>query len=221
MDLEQILIKKEEIPITEVNTGVGPRPYFQLPIHPIFASEEIKLDECLAQKLFPEVLGDWYTELKAHADSLPVGNERNWFYEVFLNEKPYIKKRYGNQYIGPREIWKDDVGFLKNGFTFYFSLERNTAGSIGVHFGDFDGARTHIGSGQVKFTPEKFAEYDCDRDLKKKITKKEIREAKNGVNAYVFGHHNVELYASALFLRNWAIMYENEALKSLKKSGFV
>jgi len=221
MELEQILIRKEEIPIYEVLTGTGPKPYFQLPIHPIFASDEIRLDEGLAQRLFPKILGDWHIELKAHADGLPEGDTKNWFYSVFLDGKPYIEKKYGSQYIGPRKIWRDDVGFLKNGFAFYFSLERDMAGSIGVHFGDFDGIRKYIGPRQVKFTPEKFAEYDADRDLKKKITKKQIREAKDGVSAYVFGHHNVELYASALFLRDWAIMYENEALKSLRKSGSI
>lgn len=219
MDFDQILIRKEEIPIYEVHTGTGTKPYFQLPIHPIFASDKIRLDESLAQRLFPKVLPEWYAELKAHADNLKEGEAKSWLYEVFLEEEPFVKKKYGSQYIGPKEIWRDDVGFLKNGFAFYFSLERNTAGSMGVHFGDFRGARNYVGRGRVKFSPEKFAEYSCDREIGKKITEKEIEKAKDGVEAYVFGHHNMEIYPSALFLRNWGIMYENEALKSLKKSG--
>lgn len=219
MELEELLIKKEEIPIYEIGSGMGPKPYFQLPIHPIFASDKINLDKGLPRKLFPEVLDGWYAELKTYADGLDRGNEKDWLYEVFLKEKPYISRKYGRQYIGigPREVWEDNVGFLENGFCFSFSLERDTAGSIGVHFGDWDGTRAYIGPEHVKFSPEKFAEYSCDRDPEKKITKREIKEARNGVSAYVFQHHNVELYASALFLRNWAIMYENEALKQIMK----
>ena len=217
MRAEDVLIRKEEIPIAMVETGTGTKPHFKLPIHPIFRSERERFDETLARRLFPEVLGPWYEEMEEYVDSLEDAQEREWNRELFLKERPYVVEKHGSQRIGPREVWRDDVGFLENGFTFYFSLERDTAGSIGVHFGDFDGARTYIGPRNVRFSPRKFAEYSCERDVYREVTEKDAEAAKDGVEAYTFLHHNVELYASALFLRDWAIMYENESLKGLYK----
>ncbi len=45
---------------------------------------------------------------------------------------------------------------------------------------------------------------------------KKLREyqKKNG-RIYVYHQHNVDYYPSALFLRNWAIAYLNEAMKQM------
>ena len=58
----------------------------------------------------------------------------------------------------------------------------------------------------VRFNPKKAAEYRCD----------ETRNM-DGVTCFRYLKHNVESYPAALFLREWAILYLNEALKSIHK----
>lgn len=211
MELEDILIKKEEIPIVEIPTGRSDRtPYFSLPIHPTLLTEDIQVDDNLANELFPKVVDDWYKDLKKYRDTVDSPVEQEWLDKVFLKEIPHVSHKYSEQEV-PSLGWRNHFGTKKNGFVRYFEMERNIAGSIYISEDRFE--RVHyIGPREVKFSPEKFIEY-ADRERVRYINK----NPSTGVVANIYSHHNVEIYPGALMLRNLAIEYNNEVIRQNKE----
>lgn len=201
MELEKLLLKKEEIPILNEN-------FFQMPIHPMLLSENISLNPKLANKLFSKAAEDWYNDLKEYEKTIEDKDTKKWLNDVFLKEKPEIKEEHGIQYI--REgCWEDKVHVQGNGFSRVFSIDRNIGGSMYFNndrcceeFVSFDGTHDII-----RFDKEKIIEFA-----------KEIKDYGDGLKGGVlniYGLHNVDYYAGALFLRNWAIIYLNEAMKQV------
>lgn len=57
MQLEELFLKKEELPILNETC-------FQIPIHPKLLDSSLNIDTSIAQRIFPEVRECWYKELK-------------------------------------------------------------------------------------------------------------------------------------------------------------
>jgi hypothetical protein len=57
MKLERLFLKKEELPILY-------RTFFQIPIHPKLLNENIKIDKTIAERILPDVVNEWYEDLK-------------------------------------------------------------------------------------------------------------------------------------------------------------
>ncbi len=84
MELEEILLKKEEIEIFE-KTG------FYVPIHPSLLNESATLEKSLAKKVFPQAANEWYQDLKRYVEELQDAQERKWIRDVFLKKNHTLK----------------------------------------------------------------------------------------------------------------------------------
>lgn len=187
MELEQLFLKKEELPILY-------KTCFQIPIYPQLLNDNIKIDETIAQRIFPEVAEEWYEDLKKYNPKEK--EEKEWINNVFLKEKPVIEKNYNHQILN---YWQDDVSFADNGFVTCFSINRNAGGSI--YFYEEDINCQSIGRAYIHFSDEKYKEF----------------KPKEQSNLFVYSSHNIDHYPGALFLRNWAIKYMNEVFKEVFK----
>jgi hypothetical protein len=184
MKLEDLFLTKKELPILYENC-------FQIPIHPKLLNPNIRIDETIAQRIFPQIAEDWYEELKRYSPEDK--QKKEWIDNVFLKEKPNIEKMYNHQIFN---FWQDDVNFMDNGFVQCFSISRNAGGSL--YFNEDEFNCQSFGSLYIKFSEDKKREFQFDE---KKI--------------YVYSPHNIDHYPGALFLRNWAIGYMNEVFKEI------
>lgn len=207
MLLEDLMIKKEEIPILHENC-------FQVPIHPRLLNPNIKIDENHARAVFPKAAKEWYNELTEYSKTLGNKSTKEWIEEVFLKKKPKIKKEYDQQIIYSLD-WKDEVSTNERGFARFLMINRNNGGSLYFNQSDTLGSRAFLpfnnSAGYIRFSKNKCLEFDIEN---KAVT---IGD-EEGVMVYVYNMHNVDHYPGALFLRNWAILYLNEAMKQVLKT---
>jgi hypothetical protein len=202
MELEKVLLKKEELPI-EVNENLY-SPYFTVPIHPRLLDPNISMDKNLAREVFLRAAKEWYDDLRQYAKKIKNKENKNWIEHLFLGKKLSIKEEHGSQVVYPVR-WEDTVFTSENGFAAHLSISRNAGGSL---FFSKNESVQGIGFRIVRFLPEKFLEYRC------RISERD-GDGSRGVAAYVYCQHNIAHYPGALFLRNWAILYLNEALKQV------
>lgn len=187
MELEKLFLKKEEIPILY-------KSCFQIPIHPELLNKNLRIDNKVAQRIFPEVAQDWHEDLKKY---IPVNQEeKEWINQVYLKEKPKITTEFNNQFLNG--FWTDYVQTADNGLVTCFSINRNAGGSL--YFQEDDINCESFGITYIKFSDEKKSEFQFDKKLGR---------------MYVYAHHNVDSYPGALFLRNWAIKYMNKVFKQI------
>jgi len=205
MELSDLMLKKEEVPILhEIN--------FQLPICPMLINPGIKIDPSLASKVFPQAARGWYDDLEAYVETAELDDQkREWYKEVFLKKKPEVKKEFGRQNI-LNGSWREDIVLDGNGFARGFSISRDFGGSTYFNKGE-RGCRTFVpfqnNKGPVLFSEEKAKEFG--------FKEMDLNGGQKGALVHVYALHNVANYSSALFLRNWGILYLNEALKSAIK----
>lgn len=225
MRLEELLLKKDEVVILESPDNDGnSRPDFRLPIHQsLIGSDEdqlvkpgVKIKNSLAREIFPKVVDGWYNDLKIYRKSLDTGHSflegnklssyREWIDTVYMKGNPYVEDRGFCQRVMPLGTWEDSVHVLKNGFVQDFMINRDYGGSLYVDWTKRNRVHrvthTHIG-----FSPEKFAAYSASGE--------EAESDSKSAYMNVFSFHNVDYYPGALFLRNWALTWHNEALKQI------
>jgi len=203
MELEKLLLKKEELPIEYDDC-------FYVPVHPKLVDSNIKIDETIAGKVFPQVAREWYAELKEYSNNLQNNQDKEWINNGFLKDGYRIKKRYPHQYVG-KSGWRDDFFTSENGFISSISVSRNAGGTLHFNIKEpdeifvcLDGRNRY-----VRFPKEKIREFGH-----KTV---ELPNGTNGVKMCVFRQHNIEFYPGALFLRNWAIFCINESLRQVFK----
>jgi len=191
MELEKLFLKKEELPILHESC-------FHIPIHPKLLDENLKIDDEIAKRIFPEVANEWYEELKEYVKKENSSN-REQIQEVYLNEKPTITKEFNRQYL--MGYWEDEIQCADNGFVTNFSINRNAGGSL-----DFDkdniNCETAIPGYYIKFLKEKAKEF-------------EFENFGTHSSCLIYASHNIDHFPGALFLRNWAIKYMNEVFKQI------
>jgi len=187
MNLKEILIKKQEIPISK---SAG----FKMPIHPELLKRE--LDPNLAQQVFPLVKEEWHKDLQDYIDNNDLDNRtKEWYESAFLREFP--------------PFWIPEVLTNETGFAKSLSISRNGGGTL--YFNNNDGSC------------ENFMSLNSDGGFYIKFKKEKLKEFASAVRVdnsdagtiLSYASHNIDYYPGALFLRNWAIAYENEALKSI------
>ncbi len=198
MNVEDLLLTKEEIPVLyKPNFN---RPYFEIPIHPALVREDVQIDSGIAQRMFPAAAAEYLPELAAYSAALLDGDQdKKWFSEVFLKPGLEVISKDGRQTF---QQWVDLTLVDANGFASAFSINRNAGGTLQYNP---DERPQYISPPRVNFSKEKFAAYRVG----------ETFERVPGVRALVYGHHNIDFYPGALFLRNWALLTLNESIKQL------
>lgn len=192
MELEKLFLTKEEIVLSSFGE-------FSLPIHPKLLDENINLNRDIARRIFPEVAQDWYQDLNNYIQEEKPENT-DWIKNVFLNEKPRIKSWCGIQSLSNLS-WEDNISTLGNGFVNKFSISRNSGGSIYFFKEGFE-FKKPLNPPYINFPEDKVKEFEFEKKGSFSIGK-------------VYRGHNIDNYPGALFLRNWALMYMNEAFKEI------
>ena len=195
MDLS-LLLKKEELPILHGTS-------FYVPIHPDLLKEDIRLDPQIANRVFPQAAHEYHQDLTAYIETMEDGQDKKWYKEVFLKDPTVQKDKLGRQSI-LGGMWEDLVFTTETGFAHALSINRNAGGTLFFNGEDRQCTRSYVFPPIVNFTPEKFAAYAVEK-----------LSGTRGVTANAYAHHNIDNYPGALFLRNWAILYLNAALKEL------
>ena len=202
--LENLILKKEEIPILNETC-------FQVPIHPIFLSDHVSISENLAKEVFPKAVKEWYEDLIRYSDNLCDKNTKEYINEFFLKSSPNIEKKHGNQIITPL-CWEDNILTLENGFVCSFSIRRNSGGTLWFNKEDMNcRVFVSLNNSYSLFPKEKIIEY---------VAKDQIinpGDSDETASMYVYAQHNIDNYPGALLLRNWAIIYLNEAMRQTLK----
>ncbi len=200
MDLENLLLRKEELPIIFGRC-------FEVPIHPKLLSPEIELDETIAKTVFPIAAKEFYTDLLDYTNQLKDSEEKEWYENVFLKQEPHIKIEGFSQVVEPL-TWKDGINVKDNGFPYGLSISRDAGG---LYFSDNSGeCKTFVpfrNHRYIKLKKNKLVNYKCDDS-----------GGEEGVFVWIYYPHNIDHYPGALFLRNWAILTLNECLKQIFKS---
>ena len=222
--LEDLLLTKEEIPIFPYMSCVVPMCVFNVPIHHSLLSVDVKIDPELANKLFPEAAREWYKDFQAYLTALEKSESEEdkeekeklkWYKEVFLPLGETVSIDLGRQCLGEIKLWQDLVAVTENGFARVLSINRNAGGSL---IFNPEAGPEYIGSRFVKFSEEKFKAYNVRHYTDSSGRKIEMPELPvPGSISYVYELHNVDHYPGALFLRDWAILYLNVALKEVHK----
>jgi len=185
-DLELVLLKKEEIPISPSVNYSYVRPNFTIPIHPKLLDPEVKVNPELARLVFPQALEEWQKDLPKLAQKLK-------HCEV---AQEHLKKYSGKKIIWERGTirpmgWNCEVYTISNGFAYKLDL----GGQDDIVY---DEATITPWNTNFSFTSKKFKQYASqDGDVAR------------------YSLHNVDHFANALFFKNWAILYLNEALKQV------
>ncbi len=202
MLLEELLLHKEELPIIGENR-------FQIPIYPTLLRAKIMFKKEMAAEVFRQAATEWYADLSEYVSTLPENNSeeikrKKWIKESYLNESAIVvKDKYGRQRLG---FWEDLVLSDERGFVTDFSISRNAGGSLYLE-SELEREKLMFGK-LIKFNVEKNEKYCINPE--------------EGCNKmFMYSMHNVDYYQGALFLRNWAILYLNEALRELNKEGLL
>ena len=158
MELEELLLRKEELPISlakEPNMMGFRVPLFTVPIYHKLLTKNIRLDPSLADTVFEEAARQWYKDLKLYLDSEESIPEREWTYNIFHKKGLAITR--DREYLCVNGIWRNETQTFKNGFVFVLSINRNAGGSLVIPFGE---ARPeYFGKPNVIFSKEKFKAY--------------------------------------------------------------
>lgn len=197
--LEDLLLQRAELEIIELD-----HPRFLIPIHPQLLRADIHLDPNLATHVFAQAAQEWYNDLLAITNALEPSDTKRWYQEVFLKERPKIRKERGRQktkILG----WEDLTFQTDTGFTSGFSISRNAGGSF---FLESDPSQNEVYPAPklIRFTPEKLGLYAIDPSAQHP-------------RVYTYQTHNIDYLPGALFLRNWAVLYLNAALRELYKDS--
>jgi len=199
MNLRDLLLKKEELPILWQTT-------FCVPIYPRLLEEEIVLDREIALRVFEKATQEWFEDLTTYCN-YPEAENRESFRRIFLTERPSIVEEFGIPKINNRE-WSANVRYNARGFVNIFSPGGANGGSLNFdpdqdmcqNLSHFEHGRRTL----IRFPEEKAREFAIEREVQTDY-----------VEVYTYAPHNIDTYPMALFLRNWAILYINEAIKEI------
>ena len=154
MDIKELLLKSEELPILD-------DVCFQVPIHPRFLDGSTKISDGLAKRAFQEARKSWENELKV---SFPRG-------------------------------WENVYQTNEDGLVTGFQISRDQGGCL--YFNMDDSGCRDFGERYIRFSPEKRFEYQSSTGI-----------------IYAYAGDNIDDYYGALFLRDWAMFYMNEAIRN-------
>lgn len=198
MNIDDLVLKKEEIPIRiggKDSTGLR-SIFFQVPIHPEILKAE--LNPRLARNAFRVAAINWYDDLAKFVE----GSDNPEYcarMKPFLKKRPSLFQKSEGQVFTVMGGWRDWIQTDENGFVTCMMIERNLGGSLYLN-DDLE----YLFPRSNNFSSQKLREYGV-----------ETFRGSSGVKAHIYSRHNVDHYAGALFLRDWAVAYLNAALRSL------
>jgi hypothetical protein len=144
MELEELFLKEEELPIL----GNLHKIFFQVPIHPKLLDTTLNIDKSIAQKLFPQVTEEWYEELK---DYIPSSKEEiKWINGVFSKKNS-------------REDWEQRVVFMDNGFVQRFSINFKENKDGALYFNKQELNYKSYALTFINFSEEKYKEFVSEK----------------------------------------------------------
>jgi len=217
MKLEELLLKREEIPIGGYNREFS-SPACIVPIHHSLRDhipDNIKYDRELAYSVMNETI-DWYVEdLKEYYEQLVDLATKQWVEKAFLDRLPEKRDDWG------------ESSPLGGGWIVYMVLSQNFLYSLGltVHChlyadtGSF--VSDDINSTYARFTKEKFIEFSKDGDVREDVRDFGRDRKYYFCRAYAWHQHNVDIIPEAIMLRDWAILYENLLLRLMNERGLL
>ena len=200
MHLNDLLLRKEELPIDTSNYHKDCR--FLIPVHPALLRADISLDPKLPSIVFRQAAQEWYQDLQTIQAYIPDESVKQWHQRVFLAHEPQFKELHGQLVMEKPPHWDCYVSPSETGFCTGLSISRDAGGSL------VPPERKYLALPLVNFSPEKLVAYENHQFA---------GLGGEGVFGYAYGRHNIDYYPGALFLRNWAILYLNAALKSIEK----
>ncbi len=201
MTVEEFMLEREEIPVTE-------RGGFMMPFPSIFLEEDLSVNSSIPSEVFQATVIQWHEDLSAIVDKMEDCETRKWYGRAFLNDPPVVEKISGYQkYAG----WKDFYETNEQGFPIDFYISRNGGGSL-FYSPDQD-KKLYVPLGRDTL-------YSRLSELKAKFFGyKFFDDEKSEVTMHAYSSHNVDRLPGALFLRNWAVQSVNAALVDLDKQG--
>ncbi len=198
MDLDALLLQKEELPIRRETD-------FVVPIYPVLLREDIQLDPQIAHQVFAHAAEEYHQDLKKYIETMKDGEEKKWYQDVFLRDPTVKSDELSRQFI-LNGMWEDYVLTSKTGFARALANDGASGGSL-YYNSDDNTCQEYICPPVVQFSPEKFKAYSI-----KKISQP-------GGIVHNYSSHNIDTFPQTLFLRNWAILYLNEALREVERQG--
>ena len=201
MDLDDLLLTKEEVPILH-------KTCFRIPILKRLLSENLEIHPGIAKAMFFKVAHEFQDELREYWSKLEERDEKNWIGEVFLSKKMVVKSQGYNQEVQPL-IWRDETILSENGLVGSFSISRNAGGTLYFNTQDMNcssGLHPDHRDSYINFSAEKAREFGEGKEKYIKI--------------FHYAQHNIDHLPGALFLRNWALEYMNEVFRHHYKELF-
>ena len=199
MSLPDLLLTKEEIPISK-------KAFFYLPIHPRLLDEHVRIGEHLAHEVFPQAAQEWYSDLQDYAEKLEDQETKKWITSVFLHKELEIKEEYNRQAVDPPGYWECHVITSPNGFARVLEMDQINRVSLYLNSEhmiiNIFSKDTDTIIPQTGMTSEKLREFT-------------VNPQEEPFPVPVYHHGNIEDYPNALFLRNWGMLYINEAMKQV------
>ncbi len=199
MELEELLLRKEELVIFNENR-------FQVPIYPLLLRVDVEFDTMIASQMFPIAVKEWYDDLQSYIQNLSENTpdekaRKKWIKESYLDKSVEIVREHERQRL---RFWEDLTHCDERGFVTCLDISRNAGGSL--YLGDDFEREKWVFNRLVKFSEDKKRLYS-------------INQNEGSTKMIMYSMHNVDYYPGALFLRNWAILYLNEALRKVDRQG--
>lgn len=194
-----VQLLKQEVPISRQNG-------FYPPIHPKLTLQDTNIDRDLARNVFSQAAKEWHLDLQEYTDKLEDPKLKEWLQQVFLRKKPKVNNRHGRLELNILG-WEANINCGKNGLAEVLSISRNAGGSLYCS-SEFYRTYAIIDDPRGGMPKEKAVEMSIDGKIV------QIGEHQ-GVRIYTYNQHNVDHYPGALFLRNWVVLYLNEAMKGI------
>lgn len=206
MNIQDLLLTKEELPILNGLSVV--------PIHPRLLESRVRLDKQLANQVFPQAAKEWYDDLKAYSDNCEDNTTKDWIDSVFLEQPLKLINRGDKQEIA-NCYWEDGVETLDNGFA--SSLIIVPGDPIFLYLDQSQPFTLFPKDRALIFNPTQMTEEKLKEFTIQKIN---VYEGDKSYPTQIYQQHGVDSYPQALFLRNWAILYLNAAMKQVLKPSF-
>ena len=170
----------------------------------------IRISPDLAQKVFPQAAREWYADLKKHRETPELDDTtKEWYDRAFLKKEPEIKIEFGHRCILDG-MWKEELALDDNGFARGLSISRDFGGSLYFNQNDMCCSELTYLDGNagrlLKLSTEKARAFSFNQT---KLDGKELAEI------YIYSQHNIDHFPGALFLRNWAMIYINAAIREV------
>ena len=197
MKLEELFLRKEELPIRRETD-------FVVPIYPALLREDIQLDSQIAHRVFAQVAQEYLLDLEKYTETMQDEKKKEYYQQMLRRDATVVPDKNGEQTF---RGWQDLVRTSDTGFATVLAQGPSSGGSLYYNEKDRECAQKFIFSPLVLFSEEKFLAYSS-----KKINF-------SGAQVQAYGYHNIDTFPQALFLRNWAMLYLNSALRELEMQG--